>query len=92
MAVVKHAYGMREKSQNSIIFQTIKIKNIMDNITNLNQLAKYINTHEDWMLEVNDIIEKNGWTDETGEDYGICNDGKLRLSFDSNMKAVVSKL
>ena len=61
-------------------------------IKNLNQLAKYINQHEDWMLEVNDVIESNGWIDETGEEYGICNDGKLRLSFDSAMKAVVTRM
>lgn len=61
-------------------------------IKNLNQLAKYINQHEDWMLEVNDVIESNGWIDETGEEYGICNDGELRLSFDSTMKAVVTRM
>lgn len=61
-------------------------------IKNLNQLAKYINQHEDWMLEVNDVIESNGWIDETGEEYGICNDGKFRLSFDSTMKAVVTRM
>lgn len=61
-------------------------------IKNLNQFAEYINQHEDWMLEANDVIESNGWIDETGEEYGICNDGKLRLSFDSTMKAVVTRM
>ena len=27
----------------------------------------------------NKIIELNGWTDETGDNYGICNDGNRRL-------------
>ncbi len=61
-------------------------------ITTLAQLGEYINNHEDWMLKVNAIIENNGWTDETGEDYGICNDGKLRLSFNSDMDAVISEI
>ena len=58
-------------------------------IKTLEELAQYINSHEDWMLEVNDVIEKNGWEDETGISIGICHDGKRRLLFDNNMKAVV---
>ena len=58
-------------------------------IKTLEELAQYINSHEDWMLEVNDLIESNGWEDETGISYGICHDGKRRLLFDDNMNAVV---
>lgn len=58
-------------------------------IKTLEELAQYINSHEDWMLEVNDVIEKNGWEDETGISVGICHDGKRRLLFDNNMNAVV---
>lgn len=60
-----------------------------EEIKTLEQLKKYINQHEDWMVQVNDVIETNGWKDETGSDYGICNDGKYRLLFDSNMKAII---
>lgn len=59
----------------------------MKNITTLEQLRDYINEHDDWKLEVSDIIEKNGWVDETGEDYGICSDGKRCLLFDDEMNA-----
>lgn len=47
----------------------------------LEELRDFINSTEDWDLSVNDIIEKNGWTDETGEEYGICSDNKRRLYF-----------
>ena len=44
-------------------------------IEELSELADYINEHEDWELVVSDIIERNGWEDETGETYGVCSDG-----------------
>ena len=33
----------------------------------LEELRDYINSHEDWELTVNNVIEYNGWEDETGE-------------------------
>lgn len=64
----------------------------IEEIKNLNQLAQFINANDEWKIEVNEVIEKNGWVDETGEDFGICNDGKLRLRFNSEMKAVVERM
>lgn len=64
----------------------------IEDIDNVNQLARYINSCEDWELQMNEVIERNGWVDETGEDYGICNDGIFRVSFNSDMKAVVVKM
>lgn len=64
----------------------------IEEIKNLNQLAQFINANDEWKIEVNEVIEKNGWVDETGEDFGICNDGKLRLRFNSEMKAVVEQM
>lgn len=61
----------------------------IEEIKTLEELKEYINSHEDWMVEVNDVIENNGWIDETGISVGICNDGKKRLIFDSEMKAVI---
>lgn len=55
----------------------------------LEELRDYINSNEDWMMEVNEVISANGWTDETGEQYGICNDGENRLQFDSYMNAEI---
>lgn len=54
-----------------------KIK--IDIMNTLEELRDYINSHEDWELTVNNVIEHNGWEDETGEEYGICNDGSRRL-------------
>lgn len=55
----------------------------------LEELRDYINANEDWQIEVNEIIAQNGWTDDTGEAFGICNDGKRRLQFDENMIAEI---
>lgn len=56
-----------------------KIK--IDIMNTLEEVRDYINSHEDWELVVNRIIEQNGWHDDTGEQYGICNDGKRKLCF-----------
>ncbi len=64
----------------------------MKQIKSLEELRDYINSNEDWMLEVNEVIVANDWTDETGEKYGICNDGKNRLQFDGEMNAEIVEL
>lgn len=48
-------------------------------INTLDELKDYINSRKDWSLTVSKIIELNGWIDESGEKYGICNDGTRRL-------------
>lgn len=53
----------------------------IDYMKTLEELRDYINSHEEWDLVVENIIELNGWVDETGEEYGICNDGQRRLYF-----------
>ena len=58
----------------------------------LEELCEFINSNEDWNLRVNDIISENNWIDETDSDYGICNDGKRRLQFSSNMEAEIVEL
>ncbi len=64
----------------------------IEKMKTLNELQDFINSHEDWELSVNDVISENGWTDETGEDYGICSDGINRLAFDSNMVAEIKPM
>lgn len=51
----------------------------IDIMHTLEELRDFINSNEDWELTTNKIIEMNGWTDETGDNYGICNDGNRRL-------------
>lgn len=60
-------------------------------IDKLQELADYINAHNDWEYSVNDIIEKNGWTDQTDEDYGVCEscDGFTRVVLNENGDAEV---
>lgn len=61
----------------------------------LEELRDFINSTKEWDLSVNDIIEENGWNDETGEDYGICSDDTRRLYFrveNSNLIADITEL
>ena len=58
-------------------------------ITTLEALRDYINSNEDWQLEVNNVIEVNNWIDNTGTEYGICNDGLRSLIFNSDMEAEI---
>lgn len=51
----------------------------IDIMHTLEELRDFINSNEDWELTTNKIIELNGWKDETGDNYGICNDGNRRL-------------
>lgn len=60
------------------------------NIKTLEELKDFINSNEDWEIEANDIIEQNGWKDNTGLEYGICEDANGRtLEFDYNMEAYI---
>ena len=61
----------------------------MKEIKTLQEFADYINEHEDWALDMFDIIESNGWTDETGEEFGVYNDGKERIVINDNNIAIV---
>lgn len=50
-------------------------------MSTLEEVRDYINTHQEWELVVNRLIELNGWHDDTGDEYGICNDGIRKLCF-----------
>ena len=62
---------------------TVKSYN-MKKITTLYQLADYINDNNDWQLDVEDIIEQNGWHSDCGDTYGVCHD-------DNNNKVVINE-
>lgn len=38
----------------------------------MQSLADYINESEDWPLDVEDIIEENGWVSDCGTEFGVC--------------------
>lgn len=76
-------YGMGEKSPNYLT------NIIMNTITTLDELAEFINSAEEWPLEAFDIIEQNGWNDETGETYGVCSDDTRRIILSDDGQAVV---
>lgn len=67
----------------------------MKNLANINvleELAQYINNNEDWQLEVTNIIERNGWNDETGEAYGVCSNDYAKVVLDEQGTAEVISL
>ena len=45
-----------------------------NNIKTLEQLAEFINKNNEWSLEVEKIIERNGWVSDCGEVWGVCHD------------------
>ena len=48
----------------------------MQNITTLEQLAAYINARTDnWINDIHDIIDSNGWSRSEFDCFEICNDG-----------------
>lgn len=55
----------------------------------LQEFAEIINSADEWRLEFNDIIEQNGWVDETGNEFGICSNGEQRLVFNEAAEAVL---
>jgi hypothetical protein len=66
--------------------------NNLTNITVLEELAQYINNNEDWQLDVTDIIERNGWNDETGEAYGVCSNDYAKVVLNERGTADVISL
>ena len=48
----------------------------MQNITTLEQLAAYINARTDnWINDIHDIIDSNGWDRSEFDCFEVCNDG-----------------
>lgn len=58
----------------------------------MKEFAELINAAGEWKLEFNDIIEENGWQDDTAQSFGICNDGKQQLELDEQGKAVLRNM
>lgn len=61
-------------------------------MSTLEDVRDYINTHDDWEMVVNRVIEQNGWHDDTGDAYGICNDGIRKLCFIMNNGELVADI
>lgn len=59
-------------------------------VKTLEQLADYINEREDWPLEVDDIIESNGWKYLKENDWVVCLDSEgNRAELNENGKVEV---
>lgn len=53
----------------------------------MSQLVDYINNSEDWPLEVETIIDKNGWESDCGEAYGVCHDATEKIIINEHGRA-----
>lgn len=60
-------------------------------VETVEDLAQYINEHDDWDVMVSEVIEREEWQDETGDQYGVCfdDDEQKRVVIDENGKAQV---
>lgn len=58
-------------------------------INTLSELADFINGNEEWVLEVERIIEENGWVSDCGTTYGICHNGNEYLELNEGGNAVI---
>ena len=60
-------------------------------ITTLDQLADFINSKEDedFQLEANDIIKRNGWIDESYDLWRVCSSDTERIVFNDDAEAMV---
>lgn len=45
----------------------------------MSQLVQYINESEDWQLDVETIIERNGWQNDCGDTYGVCHNDESKV-------------
>lgn len=53
-------------------------------IVTMEALVDYINAYDEWPLDVEDIIEQNGWTSDTHEKWGVCHDENRKVLIDDN--------
>ena len=60
-----------------------------DEIRDLESLCDFINQNEDWQLETEEIIERNGWENLCGTTWGIARDGDYVAEFNDSAEAEV---
>lgn len=76
-----------------IIFRDKKyIDDEILHLVTMQQLAVLVDSFNEWKISFNEVIKANGWIDETGEEYGICSNGKQRLQFNANGVTEIQKL
>lgn len=62
---------------------------IVPNITTISDLADYINEADEWPIDVEDIIERNGWVSDTGTEFGVYHNDSEKVIIDDEGKAKV---
>lgn len=59
-------------------------------VKTLEEFAELINSSEEWKLEYNDIIKKNGWEDLSDDDWDICREDNRRLTFVEEREGMIA--
>lgn len=57
-------------------------------ISTMEELAEYINESEEWPIDVEAIIEENGWVSDCGTEFGVCHDASQKVVINDEGKAV----
>jgi hypothetical protein len=57
-------------------------------ISTMEELAEYINESEEWPVDVEAIIEENGWVSDCGTEFGVCHDASEKVVINDEGKAV----
>ena len=57
-------------------------------ISTMEELAEYINESEEWPVDVEAIIEENGWVSDCGTEFGVCHDAIQKVVINDEGKAV----
>ncbi len=58
-------------------------------IRTMSQLADYINANKEWFTDASLAIERNGWDEESDDEYSVCSDGRERVVLDEMGRAMV---
>lgn len=80
---------LNEDKETAEAFFEDYLKEYAHGVFTLEELAKYINDHDDYPLEVQDIIAANGWKDETGDEFGVASYNEKKIIMTENGKAVI---
>ena len=54
----------------------------------MEELAEYINESDEWPIDVEAIIEENGWVSDCGTEFGVCHDASQKVVINDEGKAV----
>ena len=58
-------------------------------VKTLSQLVEFINGNDNYSLDVTSIIERNGWTDEQAQTFGVCSNEQDKVIINERGEAEI---